>query len=125
MPYSVLQRETDVKHNLCTSHFSGVGSCKSRPVSALQNTVRQREKTKVLAMRGSRAIFALGAPKMATNGKETRETRSFTARLAVDTLDILQQLANEDDRSLAYMVQKAIDEFAAQHGPKRRARAGG
>jgi len=52
--------------------------------------------------------------------KEQRPTRSFTARLAEDTLDILQQLANEDDRSLAYMVQKAIDAYAEEHGPKRK-----
>lgn len=54
------------------------------------------------------------------NGKEPRDTRSFTARLAIDTLDVLQQLANEDDRSLAYMVQKAIDEYAERHPPKRK-----
>jgi predicted transcriptional regulator len=50
--------------------------------------------------------------------KEPRPTRSFTARLATDTLDILQQLASEDDRSLAYMVQKAIDAYAEEHGTK-------
>ena len=54
------------------------------------------------------------------NGKIDRPTRSFTARLAADTLDILQQLANEDDRSLAYIVQKAIDAYAEEHGPKRK-----
>jgi predicted transcriptional regulator len=52
--------------------------------------------------------------------RETRKTRSFTARLAVDSLDILQRLADEDDRSLAYMVQKAIDEYAEEHAPKRK-----
>ncbi len=57
-----------------------------------------------------------------SNGKEPRKTRSFTARLAEDTLDILQQLANEDDRSLAYIVQKAIDEYAEEHGPKRKSK---
>ena len=57
---------------------------------------------------------------MAQNGKEQRKTRSFTARLAEDTLDILQQLANKDDRSLAYMVQKAIDAYAEEHGPRRK-----
>ncbi len=55
-----------------------------------------------------------------TNGKESRPTRSFTARLAVDTLDVLQQLANEDERSLAYIVQKAIDAYAEEHGTKRK-----
>jgi predicted transcriptional regulator len=57
---------------------------------------------------------------MAQNGKEQRKTRSFTARLAEDTLDILQQLAKKDDRSLAYMVQKAIDVYAEEHGPRRK-----
>lgn len=52
--------------------------------------------------------------------KEARITRSFTARLAADTLDVLQRLANEDDRSLAYMVQKAIDAYAEEHGSKRK-----
>lgn len=52
--------------------------------------------------------------------KETRETRSFTARLATDTLDVLQQLADEDERSLAYMVQKAIDEYATEHGKRKK-----
>ena len=55
-----------------------------------------------------------------SNGKETRPTRSFTARLANDTLDILQRLANEDDRSLAYMVQKAVDAYAEEHGKGKR-----
>lgn len=55
---------------------------------------------------------------MAIEGKEQRKTRSFTARLAEDTLDVLQRLANEDERSLAYMVQKAIDAYAAEHGSK-------
>jgi hypothetical protein len=54
--------------------------------------------------------------------KEQRETRSFTARLAIDTLDILQRLADEDDRSLAYMVQKAIDAYAEEHGSKRKSK---
>jgi len=57
---------------------------------------------------------------MAGNAKEPRPTRSFTARLAEDTLDVLQQLADEDDRSLAYMVQKAIDAYAEEHGSKRK-----
>lgn len=49
-----------------------------------------------------------------------RETRSFTARLAKDTLDTLQQIANEDDRSLAYVVQKAIDAYAGEHSRPRK-----
>ena len=52
--------------------------------------------------------------------KETRETRSFTARLASDTLDHLQAMANENERSLAYYVQKAIDAYAEEHGYKPR-----
>jgi predicted transcriptional regulator len=50
--------------------------------------------------------------------KETKATKSFTARLTVDTLEVLQRLANEDDRSLAYMIQKAVDEFVEHHGGK-------
>ncbi len=56
------------------------------------------------------------------HGNELRKKRSFTARLAEDTLDILQQLANKDDRTLAYIVQKAIDEYAEEHGPKRKSK---
>ena len=54
--------------------------------------------------------------------KEARPTRSFTARLATDTLDILQRLADEDDRSLAYIVQKAVDEYAEAHGKGKRSK---
>jgi len=57
---------------------------------------------------------------MAQGKENDRPTRSFTARLAIDTLDVLQQLANEDERSLAFMVQKAIDVYAAEHGSKRK-----
>lgn len=57
---------------------------------------------------------------MAIEAKEQRKTRSFTARLAEDTLDVLQQLANEDERSLAFMVQKAIDAYAEEHRSKKR-----
>jgi hypothetical protein len=66
-------------------------------------------------------MFSFGGIGMAQQTtKEPRPTRSFTARLATDTLDVLQQLANEDDRSLAYMVQKAIDTYAEEHGAKGR-----
>jgi predicted DNA-binding protein len=52
--------------------------------------------------------------------KETRETRSFTARLAANSLNVLQQLADENERSLAYYVQKAIDAYVEEHGGKKR-----
>jgi predicted transcriptional regulator len=54
---------------------------------------------------------------MASN-KEARPTRPFSGRIAKDAIDSLQQLADADDRSLAYMVQKSIDEFIARNGKK-------
>lgn len=57
---------------------------------------------------------------MAKDAKEPRATRSFTARLAEDSLDACQQLADADDRSLAYILQKAIDEYVEAHPPKRK-----
>ena len=42
--------------------------------------------------------------------------------MAVDTLDVLQALTNEDDRSLAYIAQKAIDAYAEEHGPRPKSR---
>jgi len=57
---------------------------------------------------------------MVRSTKEVRPTRPFTARLAIDTLDVLQRLADEDERSLAFVVQKAVDAYAEEHGGKRR-----
>jgi hypothetical protein len=76
--------------------------------------------TKTLPSNVVQATISPEVSMAAKNVKEPRPTRSFTARLAADALDTLQQLANEDDRSLAYVVQKAIDAYAEEHGGRRK-----
>jgi hypothetical protein len=52
---------------------------------------------------------------------EREETRPFTGRFTTRSLDALQRIADEDDQSVRWLVQRAIDAYiAARAKPPRR-----
>jgi predicted transcriptional regulator len=46
---------------------------------------------------------------------------STSVRLDAQTRARLQRIANQDDRSLAYVIKKAIAEYLDRHEPKEQA----
>ena len=50
------------------------------------------------------------------------DVHSTSIRLDAETRDRLQAIARRDDRSLAYVIKKAIAEYLARHEQKEAAR---
>ena len=62
------------------------------------------------------------ASSLAASPHERRGFFLLLSSRVAPRLDVLQALTNEDDRSLAYIAQKAIDAYAEEHGPRPKSR---
>jgi predicted transcriptional regulator len=51
--------------------------------------------------------------------KSAKPTKSVTVRLTTDVVDACQRIADADERSLTFVVQKALEAYVASHNVKK------